>query len=645
MIGRETIDRIRSRVDIVAVVSETVKLTQRGRSWTGLCPFHQEKSPSFTVSPERGLFHCFGCKTSGDVFKFVELSEGLSFIEVLKKLAERAGVEIEDERGDHDRASEQRARKAKDDLYGINAIAAEYFGRMLHEHPLAGQARDELTRRGLPIDGPVVEAFGIGYAPHGWDGLAVHLQRQGVSPAQAEHVGLLAPRSSGSGYYDAFRHRLLVAIKDVQGRVVAFSGRMLPNPPGVADDGKGPPPKYVNSRESPIYAKGHTLFGLYQARAAIRTAQEAVVVEGNFDLVAMHARGIENVVAPMGTAFTEDQARLLRRFTQSVVLLFDADGAGMKATRVARQTLREATPTSQKPREDHLLALARQRQTTRVVGLQARCAQLPSGKDPDEFLRQRGPEAMRALLKAAPSLDEILVEDALDEVSNGSDVARKRRALEVVRPLLEDQEPTLREHLVQRVARRMGVDPAILWRALRGDISAVSTGPERTSRPAVPGAALSQDEETRSKAIGIALFSCPDVLDESDVQDCLALVVGDWAFAIAALRQEVRAAREENRVLDAASLIGAIPEAVREFCSAALIAQEDPVVARRTVRRDAAGLRKLVAEARHNDILREIERAEAEGDFDRALALALEKTRSAVSLRLAREQAAKEDGG
>ncbi len=618
MIGRETIDRIRSRVDIVAVVSETVKLTQRGRSWTGLCPFHQEKSPSFTVSPERGLFHCFGCKTSGDVFKFVELSEGLSFIEVLKKLAERAGVEIEDERGDHDRASEQRARKAKDDLYGINAIAAEYFGRMLHEHPLAGQARDELTRRGLPIDGPVVEAFGIGYAPHGWDGLAVHLQRQGVSPAQAEHVGLLAPRSSGSGYYDAFRHRLLVAIKDVQGRVVAFSGRTLPNPPGVADDGKGPPPKYVNSRESPIYAKGHTLFGLYQARAAIRTAQEAVVVEGNFDLVAMHARGIENVVAPMGTAFTEDQARLLRRFTQSVVLLFDSDAAGRKATWAARDTCK-------------------------TVGLVARSARLGEGKDPDDFLRSKGVEPMRAVLSNARSLDEVLVRDACAALSRSSDLSAKKRALEVVRPLLNEQEPAFREILIRRIAADLDLDVGALWRTLRGDITHV---PERASRSTTPsGTGGTTEEERLSKAIGEALFSCPDVLDEPDVQDCLALVAGDWTFAIAALREEARTAREERRPLDVASLIARVPGSIQDLASASLVAEEDPAAVRRIVRRSAVLLQNLVAEARYAELAREIERAESQGDHDRAMTLTMEKLTTERALRKARLEAAKEDGG
>ena len=612
MIGRDTIDRIRSRVDIVAVVSETVKLQQKGRSWSGLCPFHQEKSPSFTVSQERGLFHCFGCKTSGDVFKFVELTEGLSFIEVVKKLAERAGVEIEDERPDHDRAADQRARKAKEELYGINAHASAYFTQMLHDHPLSAQAREELERRGLPVSGPIVDAFGIGYAPHGWDGLSTHLSKLGISPAQAEQVGLLAPRSTGSGFYDAFRHRLMVAIRDAQGRIVAFSGRVLPPPPGVEDTKNTAPPKYVNSRESPIYSKSQTLFGLFQARNGIRAAHEAVIVEGNFDLVAMHARGIDNVVAPMGTAFTEEQARLLKRFTQNLVLLFDADSAGRKATWAARESCKQA-------------------------GLVVRAARLESGKDPDDFLRAKGAEAMRAVLQNARSLDEVLVRDALDAASTSSDLSVKKRALDAVKPLLAEQEPSFRESLIQQVAKGLGLDPSVLFRSLRGDFEAV---PERSSRSMREG---SGEEERLSKAIAEALFSCPDVLDEPDVQDCLALVTGEWTFAIAALGEELRTAREERRPLDAAALLARVPESTRGLVAESLVSTEDPAIVRRIVRKQRVLLENLAAEARYKDLVREIERAESQGDHDRAMSLMLEKFNTERALRRAREQAAKEN--
>jgi DNA primase len=649
MIGRDTIDRIRSRVDIVAVIGESVKLTHRGRSWVGLCPFHQEKSPSFSVSPDRQLFYCFGCKAAGDVFKFVELQEGLSFIEVVKRLADRAGVEIVDERDPQDRAADQRARKAKEDLYGINALASEFFVKMLRDHPLARFARDELERRGLAWDGPahdVLVSFGVGYAPHGWDGLATHLRQQGVSPALAEQVGLLAPRSGGGGFYDAFRHRLVVAVKDVQGRVVAFSGRTLAPPPGVNEDQK--PPKYVNSRESAIYAKGHTLFGLYQARNALRAKGEAVVVEGNFDLVAMHARGIENVVAPLGTAFTADQGRLLRRFAPGVVLLFDNDGAGRKATWAARDTCKE-------------------------VGLVARAARLRNEeglKDPDEFLRAKGPEAMLALLKAARSLDEVLVDDVCEPVGEGANLAAKQAALGKIRPIVEGQEVAFREVLARRAAVQLGLDVGAVWRALRGGAyeqqesdraerasgAAMGNGTVRatgnaTGKPAGKAAPPSE-EDLLSRAIFEALLAEPQLLEDPEIQEGLALVTGDWAFAILAVREEMRNSRREEGGFDASSLLARLPPSIQEFAAAKLaepsvegaflhdgpsrrlLAKEgslpdaDAAVAnRQRVLANARKLEKLAIDARYREIDREVARAEAEGDLQRAIALGVEKTR------------------
>jgi DNA primase len=612
MIGRDTIDQIRARTDIVALIGESVKLQRRGRSHVGLCPFHQEKTASFNVNEERGFFYCHGCKVSGDCFKFVELSEGLSFMEVVRKLAERAGVEIVDDRSDPDRAADARARKAKDDLYGINAMAAAFFERMLVEHPLAGLACDELEKRGLAYDGPaneVLRSFRVGYAPHGWDGLVGFLKQQGVSPAQAEEVGLLAARTSGSGFYDAFRHRLRVAITDVQGRVVAFSGRVLPPPPSQgaqpAEDKGSAPPKYVNSRESSIYSKGSTLFGLFQGRNGIRARSEAVLVEGNFDLIAMHARGLDHAVAPMGTAFTPDQAKLLRRFAPAVVLLFDADAAGKKATWAARDVCRE-------------------------VGISARAAKLPQGKDPDEFLRAKGPEAMWNVLKAARALDEVLVDDLCDPVGEGSNLAAKQTALLKIRPLLEDQELTFREVLAKRVAARLGLDTGTLWRLISGgSAEQVSGAPTRVA---------AGPEEDLSRAIVEALLSVPEVLDDPTIQDSLALVAGDWAFAVVALRQEMRNSRRENRHIDATALLAQLPASIQEFAAAKLVApgldpttasngadpstpgwaategRPDPLLVRRVIRETAVKLEKAAATARYREIEREIERAEATAD-------------------------------
>ncbi len=640
MIGRETIDRIRSRVSLVSVVGETVKLQRRGRSYVGLCPFHQEKSPSFTVSDERGLFHCFGCKLSGDVFKFVELTEGVGFMDALKKLAERAGIELEDDRSDADRAHEHREKKQREELVAVNALAAGFFERMLFEHPLGAMARDELDRRGLRFEGAmadVLRAFRVGYAPHGWEGLTSFLRQNGVSPALAEQVGLLAPRTSGSGYYDAFRHRLMVAVLDVSGRVAAFSGRVLPTPPGEHDDpSRGAPPKYVNSRESTVYAKGQTLFGLYQARNGIRARGEAVLVEGNFDLIAMHARGIDHVVAPMGTAFTADQARLLRRFSSSITLLFDADAAGRKATWAARETCKEA-------------------------GLAARVARLSEGKDPDEFLRARGAEPMLDALRAARSLDEALIDDVLGAVGSGANLEAKRVALDKVRPLLEDQEVSLRNVLATRVAQQLGLDLPTFWRVIRG---APVQRPNDAGGMSEPSKKES-DEEAFSRAIVLALISAPELTEEPSVQSALSLVAGDWAFAVLELREEMRKSRRENRPIDGSALLARLPESIQKFAAATLVAPslapvgpgaseaggeaghaegsradagaatEDAARAKIVIRENGAKLAKTVSAERCRELDREIARADAAGDFARATTLLQEKTRLLAAARTA----------
>ena len=437
MISPKTIAAIRERVEIVAIISETVKLARKGRSYLGLCPFHREKTPSFSVNPEKGFFYCFGCKEKGTAFDFLMKVEGLSFPEAARRLAEHAGIEIEETATDAERREADAARRAVDDLYAVNQLAAHWFERQLREHPSAYLAWDEIARRGLaPARGtgtspaPVAEesleprvrealqAFRVGYAPASWDGLTQFFAQQGVSPVVATKVGLLAPKKHGAGHYDWFRHRLMFAIVDVRGRVVGFSGRVLPDVETGAVDKQTP--KYINSPESPIYQKGQTLFGLYQARQAIRTEEEAILVEGNFDVVSLHARGVCNVVAPLGTAFTPSQARLLRRYSPVVTLLFDGDAAGKKATAGARDTCRDGA-------------------------LVAKVAVLPDGKDPDDFVRENGPDALRKAVRAAQGILEYLIKDALDQKYRYYDAhERAARVRDVVALINSEDDPTVR---------------------------------------------------------------------------------------------------------------------------------------------------------------------------------------------------------
>src|SRR6187402_65248 len=297
MIGQETIDRVGRETKVVELIGETVRLQRRGRSFTGLCPFHKEKTPSFHVNAERGFYHCFGCHASGDAIKFVQETEGLDFVEAVRSLAERVGIDVVENESDAERQQQAELRRKQQELYDLGDRAAEYFERMLREHPLAEHARAELARRGLTAEAPTdavadaLQAFRLGYAPYGWDGLVRFLKESGLSARAAETVGLLAPRKTGSGHYDRFRHRLMFAVIDVQGRVIAFSGRYLDEPPaerlrplGFEPSASGEPPaKYMNSPESPAYRKREAVFGLYQARQALRAADRAVIVEGNFD--------------------------------------------------------------------------------------------------------------------------------------------------------------------------------------------------------------------------------------------------------------------------------------------------------------------------------------------------------------------------
>jgi DNA primase len=365
MISKETIALVRERTNLVEIVSESVPLKRRGRRYVGLCPFHQEKTPSFNVNPDINHFHCFGCHEKGDAIAFLQLTEGYDFVEAVRALAERAGIPIEDERAKDGDA--ERKKREVDALLGALHIAATWYEEQLRTHKHRSYAIDELARRGLSPEDPAVQAFRVGYAPPEWDGLAAFLRKQGVSPVLGEAAGLIVPRSSGSGYYDRFRHRLMFSIMDPRkGRVIAFSGRALPalpEPPGQGDSSREPPPKYMNSPECAVYQKKANLFGLWQARNDIRREERVILVEGNFDVVSLHARGIANVVAPLGTAFTEEQATLIRRhYAGAATLLFDGDAAGRKATRM-----------SEKPCE--------------VAGLDANVATLPDRVDPDELVR------------------------------------------------------------------------------------------------------------------------------------------------------------------------------------------------------------------------------------------------------------------
>lgn len=549
MIGQETLDRVRRDANIVEVVSESVKLQKRGRSHVGLCPFHKEKTPSFHVNPERGFYHCFGCHASGDAIKFLQETEGLDFIEAVRQLAERLGIDVIETASDAERRQQTEARRRQQELYEIGSLAAAFFERMLREHPLKDTAERELARRGLvpvaPTD-PVadaLQAFRVGYAPFGWDELSKHLRESGASLGAAEKVGLVMPRRSGSGYYDRFRHRLMFAVLDGQGRVVAFSGRTLDEPPPERLRALGyepstssePPAKYMNSPESPVYKKREAVFGLYQARQALRTQDRAVIVEGNFDVLSMHARGLKNVVAPLGTAFTAEQARGIRRFTQHVTLLFDPDEAGRRAVRSARDVCREA-------------------------GLVARVASLPKGVDPDELVRRGGAEQAGRVLDAAQPIIEYLIEELLDDRFSTSDSATQaQKVQQVIELVASEDDPALRalaEKHADRLAARMGLGHAevktvlALKRHLAAAVSRTQAPTQGVPKIQPPSRARSRDrrEEIGLEILG-ALLDFPELFASAEVAQAAELLEGDVAAALAALRQAHEAGIQDSELV------------------------------------------------------------------------------------------------
>jgi DNA primase len=419
----ETLQAIRDRVDLVGLVGRHVALKKAGRSFKGLCPFHHEKTPSFTVNPDRGIFHCFGCGESGNAFAFLTRIEGLSFPEAVRALAAECGVAIPETaaaRGDGAGAIER--------LLEANAVAQRlYRSALLGE---AGEAaRAYLAERGLGA--AEIDQFGVGFAPDGWEELARELRRAGVPAAVGVRAGLLRERPSG-GHYDLLRGRVIFPIQDARGRVVAFGGRAL---------AAGQEPKYLNSPESPLFRKREAFYGLPHALEGIRRRERVVVVEGYFDRIALHRAGIEEALATCGTALSEDHGRALLRRARQVVLLFDGDAAGRRA---ALRALELLLP----------------------VGLRVRAAALPSGDDPDTLLAREGPDALRAVVEEAPAALDLAIADAV--AAGCSTPEQKADALRRVVPLVARvSDAAERTAWAQRAALAAGAREADVEAAVR----------------------------------------------------------------------------------------------------------------------------------------------------------------------------------
>jgi len=467
VIPDEVIDEVRERTDIVSVVGEHVQLKKVGASHKGLCPFHQEKTPSFHVNPARRTFYCFGCQKKGDVFGFLMELQGKSFVEVVRELAARTGVLIPETAPSPEEAAR---RSERGRLYDLHQAACAFFQAVLRDGRGAG-GRAYLQSRGVGEE--VAATFRLGAAPDAWDGLTRHLETHRASPADAVLLGLIAPRAGSRGHYDKFRNRLMCPVILPGGEVAGFSGRTI---------GGGPEtPKYVNSPESPLYKKSRLLFGLHAARAGFARKGRAVLVEGNFDVISLHQAGFNETVAPLGTALTAEQVEVLRRLVSVVVLCLDGDKAGRAAAL----------------RDIPLLAGA----------VDARVARLPDGEDPDSFVRRRG----------APALEEVLskgkpaVEYFLDEMWFATDQSADQlaAALRAAAPLIASiAEENKREIVVGQFARALRVEPNLVRRAVRQapetEIHTPTTPPRVNPLPV-----------SELKVIAI-LDAHPDLFDEAE---------------------------------------------------------------------------------------------------------------------------------
>jgi DNA primase len=601
-----TIDEVKSRIDIVDLVSEAgVKLRKTGRNYTGFCPFHSNtKTPAFVVWPETGTWRCFGqCNEGGDIFKFVMKKEGWDFKEALQHLAQRAGVELQEY------TPQQEAQKEMyDSLRALLEEALLYYrNHLLNAPDVLAYLHD---KRGL--SDAAIETFGLGYAPQGWDNALKHFTERGYSEQDLLDAGLLSERDSG-GYYDRFRHRIMIPIRDERGRMAGFGARIV-DPEDV--------PKFLNSPETPIFSKGRLLYGLDRARKAIRTADQVVIVEGYLDVIAPHQAGFENVVSPMGTALTEDQLRLLKRFTRKIVLALDPDAAGQKAILHGLDAARSAMDREGELRFDARGLLRNE------ARLQAdlRVASLPDGLDPDEIVA-RDPDEWAYLIESAKPI----VTHVMETLAEGQDLkdpkVKSAIAAQVV-PLIEDlPNPIERDTYRQQLARFLKIDErSLIGRQFQGP---------RVRRPRRRSEAESQQVEvqpiktvspsykTEFYCIGVLLRK-PELLHRLDRQlqeaGLQRLINEDFGYTDHQMLLDlIRQSLEQDKVDHYQYVMDHLPEALQELTGELLkqTKQLDPVDERllEELQRSIIKLRRLGLNESLNQLRFMLEEAQLQGDL------------------------------
>jgi DNA primase len=468
--NEDVIRRVRDSVDIYDLVSGYVSLKKAGKNWLGLCPFHSEKTPSFNVNPSKQIFHCFGCGVGGDAFKFLELQEGLNFPEAVKHLAGRAGITLPENRP---RADEKKSDDERKVLLKITVEAAEYFQREL-AGPAGSAARAYLAKRGLTD--AVIRDFSLGYARPEWDGLLKHLKQHGHSPAMLEKAGLIVKRSEGEGHYDRFRGRIIFPIRDISGQVIAFGGRVMDNSL----------PKYLNSPETPLYSKSNVLYCLDQAKEPARKQGYFIIVEGYLDAIACHQYGAKNAVATLGTALTDGHLRLMRRFAQKLMLIFDPDPAGVKATLRGFELFSGS-------------------------GMKVNVVSLPDGDDPDTFLKKRGYDAFAACLKGSVKFMDFVLGQVVKDGAAASIDEKVEREAEMLGFIAKLPSGIEQDHYLKKTAEALNVDEA----TLRNDMARQRTAHAGPRERTAAGATAYKAQRPRAEEMLIHLMLRDDSVARS----------------------------------------------------------------------------------------------------------------------------------
>jgi DNA primase len=577
LISPDSVERVKQAADIVEVISAHTDLRRQGARYVGLCPFHEERTPSFSVEPQEKLYHCFGCGVGGDVIKFVEEKDGLGFAEAVEMLADRYGVELEREQEDP-RAEARRQHRRR--LEQLLDRAAAFYANYLWESSEAEKAREYLAGRGLGEG--ALRAFGVGYAPSAWDKILVRGQQAGFSVEELRGVGLVQRGRSG-GEYDRFRERIMFPIRDRRGRVLGFGGRAMRSDQGA---------KYVNTAETDFFHKSQMLYGVDLAKAAIAKAGRVVVVEGYTDVLALHQAGIEEAVGVMGTAITDDQVAALSGMVDEVVLALDADSAGQEAMLRAQR-----------------VAAGRR--------MRLRVAAMPAGEDPAEMMAaDGGPERFRGLLDEAEELTSFQVGLVLARTDVGSPLERDRALAEVAPVLAGMGETVSREELVRRVAERLDLDPAMVMGRMVAATPA-SGGREQAPPEASPGREAPRPQRTaeltsRERRERVLLAMC--IAMPSEGKEYLARLT-DAHLSATGLRAAtwLREHPEDpasNLPHDDGELAGLIAELV-------IISREEPAS------HEAMELNFLLLEQRRLE--GEIAAAGERGDYERRAALSRER--------------------